>query len=102
MGTACLKELTSDIPAVVYRLCASILVSYTSMTVYIPLASQFATAIPLFTFLLTVDFPQVLDEGGKGVSRPLVPAFLSSGNYRNCFRENVIVDAEQDNFEIFL
>ena len=40
-------------------------------------------------------------EAKRGFSRPIVPAFLSSGKYYNCLRENVIVGAEQDNFDIF-
>ena len=37
----------------------------------------------------------------RDFARPLVPAFLSNGKYCNCFRENAIVGAEQQQFEVF-
>ena len=40
-------------------------------------------------------------KASRFFSRPIVPAFLSSGKYRNCLRENVIVGAEQHNLEFF-
>ena len=100
------ERLDKKIPALVYRECTNLLVRCTPLTVFIPLASQVATATQLFIFLLTSwDIflnPRYRMKAESFFSRPLVPAFLSSGKYRNCFKENVIVGAEQDNFEVFL
>ena len=44
---------------------------------------------------LCLDVFRDLMKAEMGFARPLVPSFLSSGKYRNCLRENVIVGAEK-------
>jgi hypothetical protein len=99
-------RLNVEIPVLVYRVCTNRLVRCTPLTDFILLASQVATERQLFHFLLTSGdiflYLRYWMKAERVFSRPLVPAFLSSGKYRNCLRENVIVGAEQDNFEIFL
>jgi len=50
--------------------------------------------------VLCLDVLRDLDEGGKWFARPLVPSLLRSEKSLNFLRENVIVGAEQDIFEI--
>ena len=99
-------RLDVKILALVYRECTNRLVKCIPLTVFTPLASQVATARQLFHFLLTSGYIflslRYWMKAESFFSWPLVPAFLSSGKYRNCLRENVIVGAEQGNFEFFL